>query len=132
MITTTLENLPQVIRENRIRELATVIVKYQNFKTCIIMAKAAYLGYARGSLGAYIQFGLEYLNEGLRNKKGGKLFDFIDEVLAKHIQPLTPAINEQRTPYKPKKRTSLNISPQKTTSSVSRVISSLINVQYAV
>lgn len=96
MITTTLDNLPAKIRENRMRNLAINIVKYQDFKTSAIIPKIDNCGYAQGALSSYIGFGICYIKKGTKNKKAGNIYNYIDEALKNHVQPLVPSESERR------------------------------------
>ena len=83
------------IQENKFRNLAENIVKYQKFRTSAIIAKIDNCGYTRSSMYNYINFGIQYINNGCKTRQAGSIYKYIDEALAKHIQPLTPSENEK-------------------------------------
>ena len=87
---TTLENLDKAVKENRLRNLAENIVKYQNFKTSEILRIIDNAGYSKVSLEAFINAGINYVHTGKKISKRGNLYKFIDDALNKHIQLLTP------------------------------------------
>lgn len=93
---TTLENLPAAIKENRLRNLAKDIIKYQKFKTSAFINKIDNAGYTKNSLAAMISCGIVYLKTGTKNSStNSQLYNFIDEYKTK-TEILTPLINEQR------------------------------------
>lgn len=92
----TLDNLPNVVRENKLKNLAENIVKYQKFKTNAIISKIGTCGYTKSSIYNYINFGIQYINNNRKERQGGSLYKYIDEAISKHIQPLTPKENERR------------------------------------
>ena len=96
MITTTLENLTQKVQENRLNNLAINIVKYQNFKSSEIIRIIDNAGYSKSTLLSYINNGIGYLTNNKKNKKCGRLYEFIDEAVAKHTQPLMPKDYQKR------------------------------------
>lgn len=93
---TTLENLSSAVKENRLKQFGENIVKYQKFKTTAIINKIDNAGYSRATLVSYINSGIGYINNGTKYKQYGDFYKYIDEAIAKHIQPLTPAYNERR------------------------------------
>lgn len=93
---TTLENLPMAVKENRMRNLAENIVKYQKFKTSAFVDKIDNAGYTRNSLASLISYSIAYLNTGRKtNKLGSSLYKYIDDAVEK-IYPLTPSKEEKR------------------------------------
>lgn len=94
---TTLENLPSVVKENRERNLALNIVKYQNFSTNAIMQKIDNAGYSDITLKMYINTCIAYIKTGKKSDRiAQNLYSYIDEYIAKKIQPLTPSKTEAR------------------------------------
>lgn len=94
---TTLQNLDEKIRENRLKNLAINIVKYQNFKTNCIISKIENAGCTKNTLLTYINCGIIYLQSNKKyNKIPKQIYEYIDEALNKHIQPLTPKESEKR------------------------------------
>ena len=96
MITTTLENLTEKVRENRLKQLAENIVKYQYFKTNVILNTIDNAGYSKSSLTSYVNGGISYINTGNAHKQLGNLPKHIDEAIKKCIQPLTPRQDQKR------------------------------------
>jgi len=96
MITTTLENLTEKVRENRLKQLAENIVKYQYFKTNVILNTIDNAGYSKSSLASYVNGGISYINTGNAHKQLGSLPKHIDEAIKKCIQPLTPRQDQKR------------------------------------
>lgn len=93
---TTLENLPLAVRQNRLKELAINIVKYQNFTTSAFINKIDNAGYNASTLKLMICYAIRYIKTGEKNKRASALYPYIDEALKKHIQPLTPSKRDQR------------------------------------
>ncbi len=94
---TTLENLPLVIRENRLKELAINIVKYQNFKTSAFINKIDSAGYTKTSLVSLISYCIIYIQTGRKNNKvTSSVYKYIDDAIKQCIQPLTPSERDQR------------------------------------
>lgn len=96
MNVTTLENLPEAVRQNRLRNLAENIVKYQHFKSKEIIKNIDTGGYSQFALTYYIYHGINYIEKGVKNKKCGNLYKYIDEAMARHVQPLTPKQDQKR------------------------------------
>lgn len=93
---TTLENLPVAIKENRMRNLAENIVKYQKFKTSAFIDKIDNAGYTKWSLTTLISAGVMYLNTGKINKNApSSIFKYIDEFKDKS-QVLLPSKKQER------------------------------------
>lgn len=93
---TTLENLTEKVTQNRLKNLAINIVKYQNFKTSVILKKIDNAGYSKQTLISYINSGIAYINGGNKFSKYGNIYKYIDEAIKDCVQPLTPAFNEKR------------------------------------
>lgn len=133
---TTLENLPSAVKENRLKQFGENIVKYQNFKTSAIINKIDNCGYTKSSLMSYINFGINYIKTSFRERRGGSIYDYIDEALAKHIQPLTPTAEEHRVQKKGgrrKKYKSDNITPvERVLKEIEQKTSIPKNLKYAV
>lgn len=94
---TALENLPLAIRENRLRNLAINIVKYQNFKTSAIVNKIDSAGYTKASLEALICYCIVYIQTGRKNNRvASSVYKYIDDAIKQCIQPLTPSEQDRR------------------------------------
>lgn len=81
------------------RELAINTVKYQKFKTKAALSKFDYkLTYSTAA--NYFNLGISYIKTKLRSKAVGKKFyDYIEEALEQHVQPLTPSEDDRRREY---------------------------------
>ena len=104
----TLKNLYKKVQENRLRNLAINIVKYQNFKTSVIIKKIDNAGYSKASLLGYINNGISYIKTGKKIKQIGVLCNYIDEAKANCIQALTPREDEKRL-EKPRKQKNIPV-----------------------
>lgn len=94
---TTLENLPLAIRENRLKELAINIIKYQKFRTSAFINKIDDAGYTKTSLASLISYCIIYIQTGKKNDKvASSMYKYIDDAINQHIQPLTPSERDQR------------------------------------
>lgn len=91
-----LKDLERKVQENRLRNLAINIVKYQNFKTNVILSKIDNDGYTKSSLIGYIQHGISYIKDKTRHKNCGSLYNYIDEARNNCVTPLVPKENEKR------------------------------------
>lgn len=99
------KDLEKKLQENKLRNLAVNIVKYQHFKTNAILAKIGNAGYSRASVISYIQLGISYINNHIKVKQGGNLYQYIDEAKANCVTPLTPKENERRIKVNRKAKT---------------------------
>ena len=94
---TTLENLPLAIRENRLKNLAINIVKYQNFKTSAFINKIDSAGYTKASLASLICYCIIYIQTGRKsNRVVSSVYKYIDDAIKQCIQPLTPSERDRR------------------------------------
>ena len=100
--TISLEMLPKALRQKKddtLNSIATWIIKYQKFKTRVALEHAP-KGYAKCTLMNYFDFGVSHIKYG-KNTAGYRfLYQAIDELLQKHIQPLTPSAKDERKVYK--------------------------------
>jgi hypothetical protein len=96
MNTTTLENLPQQIKENRLKQFGENLVKYQNFKTNSIIAKIDNAGFSKGTLVSYVNSGISYIKTGKKFSQYGDFYKYIDEALKRCVQPLVPSKDDKR------------------------------------
>lgn len=101
---TTLENLTEKVRENRLRSLAKNIVQYQNFSTSSIISKIDDAGLSYYTLKNYIDYGISYIKTGKVNRNISSIIGYIDENIKNCIQPLTPK-NEEKRGFKKQSKT---------------------------
>lgn len=94
---TTLKDLNTAIKENRLKNLAVDMVKYQNFKTSAIIKKIDNAGYSNSSLVTMIFYAIRYIKTGEVNARAKTIYPYIDEALKNHVQPLTPSKQDQRS-----------------------------------
>lgn len=123
---TTLENLPQKIRENRLMQFGENLVKYQNFKTNSVIAKIDNAGFSKGTLVSYVNSGINYIKTGRKFSQYGDFYKYIDIALKKCVQPLVPSAEDKRL-IRPYKRHCINEKPIGIVEKVE-----VINTQYAV
>ena len=127
---TTLENLTEKVTQNRLKNLAINIVKYQNFKTSVILKTIDNAGYSKHTLITYINSGITYVKGGNRLNKCGNIYKYIDEAIKNCVQPLIPAFNEKREFSKSKfKNKNIEIPVQKV---LKKIKSDAKQLQYAV
>lgn len=93
---TSLENLDKRIEENRQRQFGENMVKYQNFKTSVIRDRIDHAGFKEKTLDCYINSCIAYIKTGKKFAQYGKIYDYVDEALARHVQPLTPKEEDRR------------------------------------
>lgn len=99
-----LKDLEKKVQENRLRNLAINIVKYQNFKTSAILNKIDWAGYSKNAIATYINYGISYIRKKIRKKNAGNIYNYIDEAKANYITPLVPKENEKREEPKQKQK----------------------------
>lgn len=100
-----LENLKEDIRQKQLRDLALSIVKYQNFKTSAAIKNIKFVA-SQNTTKNYFGCGVSYIKSGGKVKHKAipsKIYDYIDEYLAQHVQPLTPSESDRRGEYKQRK-----------------------------
>ena len=102
---TTLDNLTEKVLENRARNLATNIIKYQNFSTNAIVRRVENSGYSERMLRFYIDKGIAYIKHGTARKELGKMAQYIDDGLKECIQPLVPSRCDKRRSFKKESKT---------------------------
>lgn len=96
--TISLEMLPKALqqkKDNTLISIATWIIKYQKFKTRVALEHAPE-GYAKCTLMNYFDFGVSHIKYGKNQAGYNFLYRTIDELLKKHIQPLTPSFKDAR------------------------------------
>ena len=111
----TLENLTEKVRENRLRNLAINVIKYQDFSTNATIRKIDNAGLSESTLRFYIDKGIGYIKQGTVYKGMNNFNKYIDDGIEKHVQPLTPRNDEKRRPTMRKKQQKPNspcINPQ--------------------
>jgi hypothetical protein len=91
-----LENLPEIIKEDKYVRLCTDIIKYQNFKT-----KAALSHFNNDfstlSLKTYLRAGRHYIKLGEKTIKNKNFYKVLQQQLDRHVSPLTPCQNDKYT-----------------------------------
>lgn len=100
-----LENLKEEVRQKQLRDFALAIVKYQNFKTKAALAHISYNS-SKTTTENYFGCGVRYIKSNRKVKHNNiplKIYDYIDEFLEQHVQPLTPSIKDTRSEYKVRK-----------------------------
>ena len=96
--------LPQVIKENQLKKIAYDIVKYQKFRPSIAILKMN-TSYTNGTKMNYFKAGVTYIDKKIKNSTvTSGLYDYIDEAIRVHTQPLTPTQAEKRVTYNYKKK----------------------------
>ena len=96
-----LETLKEDLRAKQLRDIAIWIVKYQKFKMNIALDKLDTDFCRKKKKKNYFVRGLKYLRT--KEKSSGVnsvLYDFIEEEIQKHTQPLRPNFSEQKREYK--------------------------------
>ena len=77
-------------------EFAKNIVKYQNFKTSAALKLFEYKVSYTTALN-YFNLGITYIKIKIKSKSiPMKIYEYIDDAIKKHIQPLTPKESEKR------------------------------------
>lgn len=104
----TLENLTEKVRENRLRNLAINVIKYQNFSTNAIIRKIDNAGLSEATLRFYLDKGISYIKNGTIYKAMNNFNKYIDEGVEKHIQPLTPKDSEKRRTIATERKSCIN------------------------
>lgn len=100
-----LENLKEEVRQKQLRDFALAIVKYQDFKTKIAVEHVNYDS-SRETIENYFGCGVSYIKSNFKVKHRSippKIYDYIDEFIAQHVQPLTPSAADRRSEYKQRK-----------------------------
>ena len=95
-----LQNLTEDFKEKQLKDIAQWIVKYQKFKIKIALEKLDTTFCSKYTLKNYLVRGLKYLKT--REKTGGvnnSLYDYIDDELQKHTQPLQPTLSQRKQAY---------------------------------
>lgn len=86
-----------------LRALSRSIVKYQLFKVKSALHKLEG-NFAPTTKFQYFKVGVQYLKTGCKKDKvNPKLYDYLDECLSAHIQPLTPSLKDKAREYNRKK-----------------------------
>ena len=85
--------------EGQAERCAEIIVKYQKFTTNKVLEKfiEQNLLYSKATATSYINYGIAYIMYGTKHYAvPKKIYNAIDECIAKHIQPLTPSEKDKR------------------------------------
>ena len=95
----TLQNLPEAVKENKTKNLAEWVIKYQkfNFKAAKQFAPD---GYTDKSLQNYLYNGCKYLERGTINPMFKAFCRKLEELKQKCVQPLTPSLENRKREYK--------------------------------
>lgn len=136
METTNLENLTAKVADNRKRQFCENIVKYRYFKTSETLKLIDLGGFSKVTATNYIDALISYLDTGKMYKQCKGLYKYIDEAIAKHIQPLTPRQDQKRI-YKSKRKVNVvqknqQLPIQKVLRDIEQQTKKPKNIQYAV
>lgn len=86
--------------EGQTERCAEIIVKYQKFNTNKVLEKfeEQNILYKKATAISYINYGIAYIMYGTKHYAvvPKKIYNAIDECIAKHIQPLTPSEKDRR------------------------------------
>lgn len=128
---TTLENLKEGLKAKNLMDIAIAIVKYQKFKTPIAISKMPN-NIKEATKVNYFTLGCRYLKNREKSKYvPSTLYNCIDELLSKHLQPLTPSIEEQKRTYNRNYTTKKAVPPVAKLDEIKRPITSN-NIEYGV
>ena len=124
---TTLENLTEKVRENRLRNLAKNIVQYQNFRTSCILQKIDNAGLTPITLKNYVDYGINYIRTGKKARQIGKIPLYIDDCIKNCVQPLTPKQDEKRQVKKSRTKATISVYKKESSLPVQNVLNNLIS-----
>lgn len=94
-----LAELRQGIANKKMQDFAYNIVKYQKFKTSTAIKNINYDCSEKTKM-LYFNAGVKYIKTKEREKYvPPTIYEYIDEALDKHIQPLTPSLQDERRVY---------------------------------
>lgn len=84
-------------QQKKLKEIAEDVIKYQNFKNSIAVEKMRATHLAKSSRYNYIACGRHYLKTGqrYRNVVGGNFYNYLQDALDRHVQPLVPSFDEK-------------------------------------
>lgn len=85
--------------KGQVERCAEIIVEYQKFSTNKVLEKfeEQNLLYKKATAISYINYGIAYIMYGTKHYAvPKKIYNAIDECIAKHIQPLTPSEKDKR------------------------------------
>lgn len=95
-----MQNVINNLKENNLKRLAEIVVKYQKFKTFRIykeVLKIESLELGKSTLNNYINYGISYLKYGKKTHcVSQNLYEYIDDCVERCVQPLTPSASEAR------------------------------------
>ena len=97
-----LADLKTYHEDQKWRTLAKEIVQYQNFRAAKACKKISG-DWQLGTKKNHFNIGLRYMRNKIRDgHMGNKFYNFIDEAIQQHVQPLTPSISDKAHPRKPR------------------------------
>lgn len=97
---TNLKDLPQELKDKKAYDIATVIRKYQDFKTSIAAEKLDN-SLSKGTRANYVMGGVSYIKTGKKHPcVPSSIYDAIDKVLKECVQPLRPSETDKKRSYK--------------------------------
>ena len=97
---TTLKDLPQELKDKKAYDIATIIRKYQDFKTSIAAEKLDN-SLSEGTRKNYVMGGVSYIKTGKKHPcVPSSIYDAIDKVIKECVQPLRPAEEDKKREYK--------------------------------
>ena len=97
---TDLRNLPKMLDEKKVLDIATTIRKYQDYKLGIIVDKLD-SDLSTATKKNYVSGGVSYIKTGKKyNSVPSSLYKALDKVIAECVQPLRPSKDEKKRAYK--------------------------------
>lgn len=100
-----LQNLPQMVTENKFKILAKWVIQYSKFRASSALQYAP-AGYKDISLIQYRTKAERYLNQGIIEAKYHNFYKALDEI-SKKYQPLTPSESDRKKIYNRKDKSYL-------------------------
>lgn len=100
MISTTMNDALDELKEKQFERVAQVIVKYQDYKRKIAVSKMDN-ALGKSTKMKYLAYGVRYLKTGYKCPTVPKsLYLALDKCIETHIQPLRPSADETKRVYK--------------------------------
>lgn len=97
---TTLKDLPQELRDKKAYDIATIIRKYQDYKTSVAAQKLDST-LTLGTRKNYVMGGVSYIKTGKKMPcVPSYIYEAIDKVIKECVQPLRPSENDKKRSYK--------------------------------
>lgn len=91
-----LKNITQILKDDDYKNIAKLVVQYQNFKTKVAIQHFP-CNVSEGTKQNYLNLGIVYIKTKVRSKAiPQKIYDFIDEFIENHLQPLVPKDEDKR------------------------------------